>query len=785
VSTISPFSEDVSAPRSTPAAEEGGVEESETWYTGEQRPTPFASTTEADQHAEAQAAEPEDFDFAGADEEVAHPILSAFPLPRAVVEALSGGLSSLAVMLAAGAGYRDVGQLTNIVFYFRHPDMIGRKIRPDERELAAEWVSIRDRIVKPALQAPPAPAGTATAPAVTKAPPVSGTGLSSARLEWPDAPSPEALAFMRAVYDRHAERSRARGAGFVSDLPKDALAPIEGREARKDAAEAARALLAEARSALAAQGLADRVRIGIVSAYRPATRQFEIWQGRTFDGKSSGGGFPHYYREAIKKGIVRAGDFSPKAVDEVAAYLGGYVASPGYSNHQDGLAFDFGTGAVGKGLAKIGWKSWFRHWLEQNARRHHFVPLATEAWHWTYHPPGAAMETMESEAAVPTGVREARVEVRRVPVLARHRGVPPDLILRWNEMASVPQEIDVVVHLHGFWYSRMTLPRDIERVSGLDLRPPAGTEAPGRSRPTLTVLPRGHNTGVKQTNGPYHAYTFPALEKTGGLAELIRFAVERFAAETRGAVPRIGRLILTAHSGGGRALLRILEHHDPDPHQVHVYDALYWPPTALIEWARKRIRRDRDAVRAGASVGDYMPTAGGALRVFYQDRTRRGTRPSSLALRDAIQSELGDGLERWYRVEASKYDHFQIPRLYGWRVLADASADVPEAYVEVVGRGGARETAFEEGDAAELFAEEEAPPTNDLPEPVSEAPYPELTGPEWQSELWGEDEESAGEYDAELDPHAAEDEELWSAEGPAVGVDEAQAFFDERQAEVE
>ena len=49
------------------------------------------------------------------------------------------------------AGYRDAAQLTNILFYFRHPEMIGRKIQPEERDLAREWIAIRDRIVKPAL----------------------------------------------------------------------------------------------------------------------------------------------------------------------------------------------------------------------------------------------------------------------------------------------------------------------------------------------------------------------------------------------------------------------------------------------------------------------------------------------------------------------------------------------------------------------------------------------------------------------------------------------------------
>ena len=127
----------------------------------------------------------------------------------------------------------------------------------------------------------------------------------------------------------------------------------------------------------------------------------------------------------------------------------------------------------GKGLGKLKDGSWFHRWLQTHANRLGFQPLATEAWHWTYHPPGGQSEAWASEVTS-SSVRPNRVEVPRVPLLSRHRGSPPDLILRWNDMTSVPQEIDVVVHLHGFWYAGMKLPKDIEPVSGLDLTPIEG-----------------------------------------------------------------------------------------------------------------------------------------------------------------------------------------------------------------------------------------------------------------------------------------------------------------------
>jgi hypothetical protein len=75
------------------------------------------------------------------------------------------GLSERELVTGAiQAGRRDVNELTNLVFYARHPEMTGRKIRPQQRGLVREWLSIRDRLVRPAIAAAtpstvPAPGG--------------------------------------------------------------------------------------------------------------------------------------------------------------------------------------------------------------------------------------------------------------------------------------------------------------------------------------------------------------------------------------------------------------------------------------------------------------------------------------------------------------------------------------------------------------------------------------------------------------------------------------------------
>ena len=77
--------------------------------------------------------------------------------------------------------------------------------------------------------------------------------------------------------------------------------------------------------------------------------------------------------------------------------MGAYVAAPGYSNHQDGLALDLGTRKGKGGLIKLYEGSWFHNWLKVNAGTYQFGRWPAEAWHWTYRPTaGSASETWET-----------------------------------------------------------------------------------------------------------------------------------------------------------------------------------------------------------------------------------------------------------------------------------------------------------------------------------------------------------------------------------------------------
>jgi Mannosyl-glycoprotein endo-beta-N-acetylglucosaminidase/Peptidase M15 len=252
-----------------------------------------------------------------------------------------------------------------------------------------------------------------------------------------------------------------------------------------------------------------------------------------------------------------------------------------------------------------------------------------------------------------TAVAPGRLVVDRLPLLRRHTGTPPDLLIKWNAMTA-PTQLDVVVHLHGFSGRgrRMRLLRDKEPISGLDFADPADQTSVGRTTPALLVLPRGHFYGGRSGMG----YTFPALERPGALDELIQDALARFTKAT-GAPAALGRRILTAHSGGGASLMAILRHTDPD--EVHTFDALYNNPKPLIDWASRRAQRGE-----------------GALRVLY--RRGEGTARNSERVHQALCPLLTPETRPRFRVERTSVRHLEIPARYGWRLLQDQAATLPE-----------------------------------------------------------------------------------------------------------
>ncbi|SRR6266576_2281633 len=81
---------------------------------------------------------------------------------------------SKAIRTAIQSGVRDENRLTDLVFNTRHPERSGKRLQQNEQQLVREWLDIRDRLVRPALQAPSG-VGTPVAPA----PPAAGAQPAS------------------------------------------------------------------------------------------------------------------------------------------------------------------------------------------------------------------------------------------------------------------------------------------------------------------------------------------------------------------------------------------------------------------------------------------------------------------------------------------------------------------------------------------------------------------------------------------------------------------------------
>jgi hypothetical protein len=70
--------------------------------------------------------------------------------------AVRRGQELVAIELALQQGIRGENELTNVIFFARHPERNGRKLmrgEPQFETLSKAWLDIRDRLVKPALRA--------------------------------------------------------------------------------------------------------------------------------------------------------------------------------------------------------------------------------------------------------------------------------------------------------------------------------------------------------------------------------------------------------------------------------------------------------------------------------------------------------------------------------------------------------------------------------------------------------------------------------------------------------
>lgn len=566
--------------------------------------------------------------------------------------------------------------------------------------------------------------------------------LPSSGLTWSSASADE-LEFMRRVYDHHVDRA-SRRRPFIADLPASNLDTVEGRhQLRSDAARDCRLLLVEIRSELSrqqAQGVAaaQGVRtIGVASGYRSASRQFQLWQSY----------FPRYFQDTQShRASLPGGELGDRAVDCMVGYVAARIAAPGYSLHNNGIAVDLTTREDGHTLGANSrdiprWqRSWLFAWLTANASRFNFYQNTSinEPWHWEYRSTNASesfaivahFEGLQEAVTTPRG----EIQLNNTPLLSSHRGTQPDLVLRWNDFQDTPTTIDIVVHLHGYGRARdqMRLVDDKLPKSGLDFSNPDNPSdlILGRSRPTLAILPRGNYFGGRSNTG----YNFPALTSSNGLEQLITYAIDQFSRRVGLANLRRDRLILTAHSGGGAALLSILSHNTIAIDEIYIFDGLYTSnPAPLINWLGTRISIDATALSTSTDPTRYMREQGGALCVLYipcstNPETRQlqdsGTKVGSEAVQRAITTALTNQpslLAHYYRVEYTSIGHDNIPRRFGWRLLADAAAILPNT----TRLGGNRRFPNCRSNTSDTFSEIDPPHTQSHP---SSQPSPLMSG---------------------------------------------------------
>lgn len=390
--------------------------------------------------------------------------------------------------------------------------------------------------------------------------------------------SAEQLAFRDRVLEAHLARSRRSRGAPQRDLvakERDVVPGTRGLEMQRDAAAAAGRLLAAANTALAqAQQAGDAdalrtVRLSATSGYRPSDHQRRLWLQY----------FPGYYkRTQAAREQLPAGPHSDAAVDYMLRPtsaggfgLGGRIAAPGYSNHQNGIAIDLwqerkkGHAIANSSgdAARRKWRaSWFHGWLKANAAGHGFQPLATEEWHWEYRGGVSATQGAPATAATPPARAPAAASSTQPgtvpPAPADHLGGQlwtfTARVLRTPVAVFCPpaarsrSEVDVLVYAHGLLNG---CPRPASLPGGMITSAPfkLGALVAKANRPIVLVVPLldWSRPGGAQAFGAGRP-RWHALAKPAHLNALVAEVLAELGRVQAAAAPTLRRLVVAGHS---------------------------------------------------------------------------------------------------------------------------------------------------------------------------------------------------------------------------------------------
>lgn len=252
----------------------------------------------------------------------------------------------------------------------------------------------------------------------------SQSSFQDGRVIWSGA-TQDQLNFMQTVYDINYTRYSRRGSAYP-DIPDNELETVLGHyKLRKAAAPKFKALLDAARAAITANNV--NVQIALNSAYRSPQHQFNLWMDY----------FPNYYNETqAHRATLEGGAHGDEAAKHLAAYVRVRISTPGFSNHNNGLAIDIRNTENGeyirnssKGSWITKWKaSWLWSWLVDNANTYNFYQETSinEPWHWVYRDADLTSSQSTSE-----------------------NGVSDKKVLKLKEHVPSEKEYDVVGHITG------------------------------------------------------------------------------------------------------------------------------------------------------------------------------------------------------------------------------------------------------------------------------------------------------------------------------------------------
>ncbi|MGX9432107.1 MULTISPECIES: peptidoglycan-binding protein [Bradyrhizobium] len=362
----------------------------------------------------------------------------------------------------------------------------------------------------------------------------------------------EQIAFRNSVLAEHIARSRkARGAP-LPDLSSTQVETIPGTsvKTRPETARAAGRLLTAANADLQkAQiaGDADALRtkrLTAASGYRGSEHQRSLWL-RYFKGYYNR---TRAHREALAEGphSKAAAAYMLKSKAYGGFGLGGRIAAPGYSNHQNGIAVDFYQNRkagfeVANGssdAARAAWRrSWFYGWLKQNAAAYGFEQLPTEEWHWEFRRKPTITSEFEIEAVVPSTkpyldgalwIYRSRVTGTKIAVFASAAAV----------RGSGP--VDMLLYIHGL-LSPCGVPRAMPAGIVTEATFRLGKIVTDSGRPMLLIVPQlqiGSDAG----------WSAHGLDRPAQLNALFAEVLGETDRRLERSGTQIGRLVISGHS---------------------------------------------------------------------------------------------------------------------------------------------------------------------------------------------------------------------------------------------